>query len=59
MCTPWYVLDVCTKDEGDRAYDLGGVIEHTNRGPYAINNIDINGRDNVLIQHLSIFKMKK
>ena len=43
MCTPWYVLDLCTKDEGDRAYGLGGVSEHThtNRGPYAINNIDM------------------
>ena len=31
MCTPWYVLDLCTKDEGDRAYGLGGVCEQTNR----------------------------
>ena len=29
MCTPWYVLDLCTKDEGDRAYGLGGVSEQT------------------------------
>ena len=44
MCTPWYVIDLCTKNEGDQAYGLGGVSEHThtqtNRGPYAINNID-------------------
>ena len=44
MCTPWYVLDLCTKDEGDRAYGLGGVSEHTNTQThthaYAINNID-------------------
>ena len=44
MCTPWYVLDLCTKDEGDRAYGLGEVSEQTHRqtdrGPYAINNID-------------------
>ena len=44
MCTPWYVLDLCTKYEGDRAYGLGGVSEQTHRQThthaYAINNID-------------------
>ena len=45
MCTPGYVLDVCAKNEDDRAYGLGGVSDwtdtQTDRGPYAINNIDI------------------
>ena len=44
MCTPGYVLDVCAKNEGDRAYGLGGVSDWTHRqtyrGPYAINDID-------------------
>ena len=44
MCTPGYVLDVCAKNEDDRAYGLGGVSDwtdtQTDRGPYAINNID-------------------
>ena len=49
MCTPGYVLDVCTKNEGDWAYGLGRVSEHTdrqtNRGPYAIDSIDYHFTD--------------
>ena len=42
MCTPGCVLDVCAKNEGDRANGLGGVSDwtdtQTDRVPYAINN---------------------
>ena len=45
MCTPGCVLDVCAKNEGDWAHGLGGVSDstdrQTDRGPYAIDNIDI------------------
>ena len=30
MCTPGCVLDVCAKNEGDRAHGLGGVSDSTN-----------------------------
>ena len=44
ICTPGYVIDVCAKNGGDRTNGLDGVRgqtnTHTERGPYAINNID-------------------
>ena len=40
MCTSGYVFDVFAKNESNWTDGLGGVREQTNRGPYAINNID-------------------
>ena len=61
MCTPGYVLDVCAKNEGDRAYGLEGVIEqthtHTDRAPYAINDIDILNYSVVVINSTSIYTL--